>query len=265
MLFVVLCRTNHCNQCSDSDTLLLNLQQVVRDVNVGFANAAENAGKIVISDFAFVNDAGRDFLVLAASTDNEIAIVDLGTSSFNMVKLNLSPGTEESTGGGSRKVEWAVGTNYVWVDGGESKEQYIIEIGSTIGSAKIRRTLTEVTSGNMIFVNNYERLRVAQMMEKMTTQMAQDITSNDSNSESYGNNMNGGSSSSSLRSNDDNGNQGFGIAALSISCISLVVALILGAKVFLSNDSSSSTQRGSQEKFVDDPETAKSLGSKQVN
>merc|ERR1711957_1091040 len=46
-----------------------------------------------------------------------------------------------------------------WVDGAESEEQYIINISSDINSAKVARTMGGIASGNMMSVNNYERMR----------------------------------------------------------------------------------------------------------
>lgn len=133
----------------------------LKDVEVNFQGGAP--GKMVVSDFAFVTNNGRNILVLAANSDNEIVLVDMNNN-FKMKRLNLSPDVSESTGGSSRQVEWAIGSNFVWVDGGESEEQYIIEIPDGVDSAKISRSLVDVSSGKLLFVNNYERLRTVQMM-----------------------------------------------------------------------------------------------------
>merc|ERR1712037_497936 len=82
-------------------------------------------------------------------------------------KLALST-AQESTGGSSRNLEWAVGTNFVWVDGGEAQQQYVLEVpDANIDNVKLLRTLNGVTSGKMMFVNNYERERVAAMISNM--------------------------------------------------------------------------------------------------
>ena len=44
-----------------------------------------------------------------------------------MRKLALTNALE-STGGNERQLEWAVGTNYVWVTGGDATEVYVVEI-----------------------------------------------------------------------------------------------------------------------------------------
>ena len=116
-------------------------------------------GKTVVSDVAFVQDQEREILIVGASTDNNIVLVDLET--FATRKLNVAPSVAESTGGGSRNLEWAVGTDYVWVNGGESKEAYVLKIPGGINSASVDKTLTGIAAGNMLFVNNYERMRAA--------------------------------------------------------------------------------------------------------
>merc|ERR1712008_251038 len=85
-------------------------------------------------------------------------------------------GTAESTGGGKRGIEWAVGSNYVWVDGLATQEQYIIVIpGAKIDDAVVSLTLAGIASGgHLVYVDNYERKRVANLMkEQMTASMTE--------------------------------------------------------------------------------------------
>jgi hypothetical protein len=127
----------------------------VADVAVDFEGGAK--GKSAVQDVAFVQDGNREILIVGSKDDNNIVLVDLKT--FTTRKLNLAPGVAESTGGGTRYMEWAVGTEYVWVNGGEAKEAYVIKITGGIDTAVLHRTLTNVASGNLLFVNNYERMR----------------------------------------------------------------------------------------------------------
>lgn len=206
---------------------------LVKDVNVNFEGGTP--GKTVVSDFAFIQESDRDILVLGASSDNHVVLIDLRSSNMDMVKLDLAPGVSESTGGSSRKLEWAVGTDYVWVDGGESKEQYIIKIPGGINSATVDRTLGDVTSGNMLYVNNYERARSADAMP---------------------------SASRSTTTQKETTSDGVGMAAIVIGSVGLVTALGAIAYTF-SKSSSSPPPASDQEQFRDDLE-AKSLGSKDV-
>jgi len=141
------------------------ISRLIYDIPVDFKGGSP--GRSVISDMAFVQDDRRDILVIGASTDNDVVIVDLNNKEFPHVKLSLTT-TEESTGGTSRKLEWAVGTNYVWVNGGETKEVYVIELpDANINNARLAKTVAGITSGNMIFVNNYERERLAKEMASL--------------------------------------------------------------------------------------------------
>jgi len=148
-----------------------------RDVAMDFEGGTP--GKTAISDVAFVQDGSREILIVGAGTDNHVVLVDLKT--FKTRKLNVAPGVDESTGGGSRKLEWAVGTDYVWVNGGESKEAYILKITGGIESAVVDRTLKDVPAGNMLFVNNFERMRAV----AMTQQSQQSATTDNTTMESW--------------------------------------------------------------------------------
>lgn len=136
----------------------------IRDIPMDFEGGTP--GKTVVSDVAFIQDENREILIVGASTDNNVVLVNLKT--FSTHKLNLVPGVAESTGGGARNMEWAVGTDYVWVNGGESMEAYVLKITGEIKSASVDRTLTGVAAGNMLFVNNYERMRAAAMAQGIT-------------------------------------------------------------------------------------------------
>jgi len=130
--------------------------------------------KSVITDFAFVTDDTRNILVIGSNTDNDIVLIDLNNN-FKSRKLSLTDAAE-STGGGKRGIEWAVGSNYVWVDGLATQEQYIIEIpGASIDDAVVSLTLAGIASGgHLVYVDNYERKRVANLMkEQMTASMTE--------------------------------------------------------------------------------------------
>merc|ERR1719491_2618658 len=89
-------------------------------------------------------------------------------------KLSLT-GAEESTGGGTRDVEWAVGTNYVWVEGSATNEHYVIEIpGASVDDASVSITLADIIGGQLLFVDNYERKRVANLMKETMGEAVKD-------------------------------------------------------------------------------------------
>lgn len=234
----------------------------VRDVMVDFTGGTP--GKTVISDFAFVQDENRDILVLGASTDNNIVLVDLRSDSMTTRKLDLAPGVAESTGGSSRNLEWAVGTNYVWVDGAESEEQYIINISSGINSAKVARTMGGIASGNMMSVNNYERMRAVAHATAAAAQntaiVLGSLSANDNEVSSVSaSSANIKEVSSSLSSDNESNN--LGVAGIVLGSIGFVAGL--GALVLVLNKERTSSLAVPAPK--PDVEEAMSLGSKRVN
>ena len=196
---------------------------------------------MVVSDFAFVNNKGRNILVIAASTDNEVVLVDF-KNNFRTRKLNLSPSATESTGGSSRQIEWAVGTDNVWINGFESKEVYVVEIPSDIDSAKISRTLQEVNSNKLIFAYNYERLRAVELMDRRIED-------------------------SPIRSKSST--DSLAAAGTAIGCVSLVVGLIAVFAAFnIVQKSSAVTNPSKVERFQDEENgdnDTDTIGSKVVN
>jgi len=208
----------------------------IRDVAVDFEGGTP--GKTVISDVAFVENKDREILVVGASTDNNIVLIDLDT--FETRKLNLSPDVVESTGGGSRNLEWAVDTDYVWIDGSESEEIYILNIPDGIDSAVVERTLTDVTAGNMLFVNNYERMRNDAAAVQVSSSTAADTVEDDSDT--------------------------ITIVAIVLGALGFVAGL--GALMMVSHQSALMTASAKLATKTNAQESAietKSLGSKQVN
>merc|ERR1719401_840238 len=118
-------------------------------------------GAQAVSDVAFLQDGDRNFLLVAGSVDNELVVADMDDGfKFEKVSLSTNP---EATAAGNRQVEWAIGTDYVWVNGGQTEEMYIVKLGKSIEDSKVVKTLDNVPDGKVIFVKNYER--EAQMSE----------------------------------------------------------------------------------------------------
>lgn len=215
----------------------------IRDVAMDFEGG--NPGKTVVSDVAFVQDATREILIVGASTDNHIVLVDLET--FQTRKLNVAPGVVESTGGQSRNLEWAVGTDYVWINGGESQEAYILQISGGIESAVIGRTLTNIAAGNMLFVQNFER---------------QQAESNTVASPAVSSTM-----TATVEASASASDQNLTIVAIILGALGLMAGL--GALVLVANNQKSASALGAAlpplKEQAADVEEAKSLGSKLVN
>ena len=208
------------------------LQSVVHDIVTDF-KGARSAIQIVVSDFAFVTDDNRDILVLGSSTDNDIVLVDL--KSYQTRKLSLTgTTTTESTAGNARHIEWAVGTDYVWVSGGSASEMYIVEFPSgDINAARIAKTIGSIPSGEMIFVENYERKRTMQMIQQVLLGTQPDGASSDDGDSQ--------AAASALGEDDNETSDTISVVALVVGCIALILAVGATVKSFLLSPSSSSS------------------------
>jgi len=241
----------------------------IRDIAVDFEGGTPR--KTVVSDVAFVQDENREIIILGASTDNNIVLVDLKT--FDTRKLNLAPGVVESTGGRSRVMEWAVGTDYVWVNGGESKEAYIIKITGGIKTATLDRTLSDVAAGQLVFVNNYERMRAVALAQGIANtqnivQASPNPTiSSDSSTEKT---IKVSSSKNANDASDDSSSSNsnvLSVVALILSALSVVAGF--GALALVMSQKSSASALAAVGKKPDaetaDGDGDRSLGSKLVN
>lgn len=234
----------------------------IRDIPVDFMGGTP--GKTVVSDVAFIQDENREILVIGASTDNNIVLVDLTT--FVTRKLDLSPGVIESTGGSTRNIEWAIGTDYVWVNGGEAQEAYVIKIEGGILTAVVDRVLTEVTKGQMIFVDNFERKRTIAMAQGLvdsnTVVSGPTLAKPTGSSGSYSTTSN--SNSAMMEDDSPSNSDALGIVGIVLGSLGLVAGL--GALVMVSNQNNAAAAMGMPaKKDVEEAIEAKSLGSKLVN
>merc|ERR1712238_469563 len=66
---------------------------------------------------------------------------------------NLAEG-ESTSNRLRRQIEWAAGTNYVWIDGTANKEVYVIDVMS----AELVTTLTGISTTKMLSVQNYAKM-----------------------------------------------------------------------------------------------------------
>mmetsp|Transcript_46561 Transcript_46561/g.54414 ORF Transcript_46561/g.54414 Transcript_46561/m.54414 type:complete len:587 (+) Transcript_46561:43-1803(+) len=219
-------------------------------------------GRTVVSDYAFIQDETRNILVLAASTDNNVVVVDLDDN-YRMRKFALTSDAE-SSGGSSRTVEWAVDSNFVWVNGADASAHYILEFPSAnIDDAFVARTLTDVAGGKTMYVENYERRATMEQMAKMIGASSPDTSS--SGSASPGESNSGKSTTigelgetnemgnlSNEKSSDESKIDIVGIIALVVACVALVGNLVY----VMGSSKSSSTGAGDTD--------AVSLGSKDV-
>jgi len=128
--------------------------------DVPIAMAGGTPGSQVVTDVAFLQDGVRNFLLIAGNVDNNLVVADMDDG-FKLKKVSLST-NPEATAAGNRQVEWAVGSDYVWVNGGQMEEMYVVEISGGIDTAKVVKTLSDMPDGKVAFVNNFASMRSTQ-------------------------------------------------------------------------------------------------------
>mgnify|MGYP005850414835 CR=1 FL=1 len=127
------------------------------DAPLDFANVP--SGARAISDFAFVNWKNHDLLALASGYDNDLVLVDLSDSPPTVTKLRLSDSASQTGENGGRMVEWAYGTDYLWIDAAAAQELYVVRLSEdgSVARATVERTVQNVASSKMIYVENFGR------------------------------------------------------------------------------------------------------------
>lgn len=155
--------------------------------------------KPVARDFAFVYKEGMTSVVFPSGTEHKVAIVEIpdGFVSNEDIKINyVVLNTDEFVRGRAphgmfRRVEWAVGTDYVWVTDSTLDYIYIVDVVKQ----EVVNTLTDSDFSTLVSVQNFERARSIEMQK----QIVKDMTPENDNS--------------------------FEIAAIAIGCLALVVGL----------------------------------------
>lgn len=96
--------------------------------------------------------------IFTSTLANFIVLMDLSNYSIHKVELTTADDPTSNHGrGAKRSIAWAVGSNYVWVDANALSQQYVIELdsGGDITKAKVVKTLDELPSRTMLYVENY--------------------------------------------------------------------------------------------------------------
>jgi len=134
----------------------------------------------VAKDFAFVYKDGKTSIVFPSGTEHKVAIVEIPTGYVTSDAIKISYVTfnkEEFVKGRAphgryRRVEWAVGTDYVWVTDGSLEEIYVIDVVQK----EVTTTLTEIDTGNLVSVQNYERTRQFEAQKQLVMDLYNDET-----------------------------------------------------------------------------------------
>jgi hypothetical protein len=134
------------------------------DIPIDFSSVAP--GREATADFAFVQWKNHNILALSSSGESEVALVDLSESPPKMRKLQLSTATE---GTGGSNVEWAYGTNFLWVAGNDADEAYVIRLSEDgdIDGASVERTLSDAPAAHLIYVEDYAERKQQEMMANL--------------------------------------------------------------------------------------------------
>lgn len=113
----------------------------------------------VFNDLAFVQtweygpySKKRNMIVIASGTENKIALVDISGGNPTVDYVTLTDSSKLTASNNLRQVEWVHGTPYVWVDGNENSEVYVIDVDKK----KVVKTISRVKTTRLLSVENYE-------------------------------------------------------------------------------------------------------------
>jgi len=154
---------------------------VAFDLALGFSTVDEE-DSAVYNDFAFIQTDSstgqpeRDIIVIASGTENKVAIIDIANGN-NVTIVDLPTQSGYPSNGYStakrnrRQVEHAKGTPYVWIDGTEELEMYVLNVDD----ATIVTTITGLATTKMISVENYAAKRTADLIAEQIMGSVSDI------------------------------------------------------------------------------------------
>lgn len=132
---------------------------VFADLELGF-NSTNSEDDQVFYDFAFIEMDGKNKIVFVSGTENRAAIVDISNGANNVKTSYVKLGDGEV--GYRRQVEWAVGTPYVWIDGDDNSEVYVIDTMSE----KLVTTLVGIRTTRMLSVRNYAKMHEDKLQQE---------------------------------------------------------------------------------------------------
>jgi len=128
------------------------------DLNLGFKTRGYEESS-VFNDIAFVqtweyapDSKKRNMIVVASGTENKVAIVDISSGSPHVSTVTLTSSSKLTASDNKRQVEWVHGTPYVWVDGNEADEVYVIDVDKK----EVVETISRVKTTRFLSVENYE-------------------------------------------------------------------------------------------------------------
>lgn len=164
----------------------------------------------VFDDFAYIQTAEMNCFIVASSSDYKVAIVDMNTLDVNYVVLK---DTFYDGKRSSRQVEWAEGTNYVWIGGRSDDEAYVIDLTTQT----VIRTFTDVDPRKLLSVSPIHFMQVAN--DYGAYYLESGIFKSESSNTPVSNFM------QSPQSDDTDDTDTLSIVALALSCVAIAAVV----------------------------------------
>lgn len=201
---------------------------VLYDLELGFSTT-DQEDSAVYNDFAFIqttqeeDGVKRDMIVIAAGTENTVALVDLlvkdSSGNPKVTKITLSSSEEVTARRSRRQVEWVIGTDYVWIDGTDAEEVYVVDLDK-----KTSKTITGFATSKMLSVENYERKRIAKIVADQV-KVLQVTDDSDQKSVSETSTASSASLTQPAMEADSDKTDAVGVAALIVGLCAIVVGI----------------------------------------
>jgi len=201
---------------------------ILYDLELGFSTT-DQEDSAVYNDFAFIqttqeeDGVKRDMIVIAAGTENTVALVDLlvkdSSGNPKVTKITLSSSEEVTARRSRRQVEWVIGTDYVWIDGTDAEEVYVVDLDK-----KTSKTITGFTTSKMLSVENYERKRIAKIVADQV-KVLQVTDDSDKKSVSETSTASSASLTQPAMEADSDKTDAVGVAALIVGLCAIVVGI----------------------------------------
>jgi len=203
------------------------------DLKLGFDTTDEETSA-VYSDFAFIQTSAsdnmgdgkdRDLIIIASGTENKVAIIDISLATPKVNIVTMRDSTDITAKRNRRQVEWVVGTQYVWIDGTNLEEIYVLDVDMK----KVITTVKGVPTTNMLSVENFAAKRTNSLIEQQIAAAISDFVPSMTNSvqsdSSDGDvSIKSQKATSELNENDSDIDP-VGIAALVIGLCALIVGV----------------------------------------
>lgn len=174
--------------------------EVTRSLRLNF-NTSNVEESYVYNDFAYIQTDEMNLFVVSSSNDFRVAIVDMSSPTFDVSYVQLKDIPYEGRAY-SRQVEWAEGTNYVWIGGRLQDEAYVVDVSKK----ELVKTFTDVDARKLLSVVPHHFLGMADRYDNYFQASSAMTTSSDSSS-------------------SNNSNDTLSIAALAISIVAIAAVM----------------------------------------